>query len=935
MEVKDEVEVMAPTSVMGRYLTPSRRLRLDNWVYWPHHRSGWKHLLWLVAENLHSPGGTRFVSAVEDEFFIKSDKYAGPIREPWVGFIHQVPHQNHNFPDLERLVRLEEWKESIDHCQGLWVLTDYQKNFLKYLGVSVPIAKVHYPTTPPAEHFSFERFLANENRRLLFIGEFLRNYQALYDLEAPGLTKTFLRSEEIDRHMRKLRVVENDTVASMYPVSNEVYDRLLAENIVFLNLFDAVGTTTVVECVASGTPLLINKVGAVTEYLGEHYPFYYDTLEEATAKAGDLDLIQKTAEYLRAYELKEKLTGEHFLEAIQNTSVYRSLPVPQSEQGQFKSHDVSLIICSYKRVYNLERLLTLLSEQEFDGTFEILLWNNNIEARDEVDEICRPFQRRLALKVMHSSENFYCQIRPALASLIRSELILICDDDVLPQKDYVSTFIGKYREYGPKAVICARGHVFEPHALDEEQPQRFWENFEHMRFYDETVDDRQIHFMHADNCLIPKSLMKQAAEHEMERYEFALIDDYWLSYVLSARMGVPVWKIKAEHALKFTECSEDASIAMFHNVLVNEQRVNFYISHTRLGWPSSADPASESAASAASAAPRVEPNAAAAARTRRIPDCEQLATGMFDRAVIINHSTREAFFLQLASAFVRLTQFFTTEDAAARETMSAELGDLITRYDSLSLEYDHILDYLQDAQRHLASLALEPPLEKLAWRDEQSGAPAQSVTSMLLPDTQKYYKWLGGRMGGFGDVVELGGWLGATTASLAEGLTANAEFAGRRVYVYDFFIWESWMRRSVGEKMMTAHPVLRGLQVGDDFTDLFLEFCAPYRHLVEARSCRAPSADAQAEESSLPSLAWDGAPIELFIYDFGHEYSLVQQAWDVFAPAFIPGKTLVVFNSYGNQRAEDVRRFCREHRGQLKPVHKPLSPNKGFLFTGE
>jgi hypothetical protein len=932
MEVKDEVndEVTARESVMGRYLTPSRRLRLDNWVYWPHHRSGWKHLLWLVAEHLHTPEGTRFVSAVEDEFFIKSDKYSGPIREPWVGFIHQVPHQNHNFPDLERLVRLEEWKESIDLCQGLWVLTNYQKNFLQYLGVPVPIAKVHYPTTPPAEHFSFERFLANENRRLLFIGEFLRNYQALYDLEAPGLTKTFLRSEEIDRHMRKLRVVENDSVSSMYPVGNDVYDRLLSENIVFLNLFDAVGTTTVVECIAAGTPLLINKVGAVTEYLGEDYPFYYDTLEEATHKAGDLDLIQQTAEYLRTYDVKEKLTGDHFLEAIQNTSVYRSLPLPRSEQGQFKSHDVSIVMCSYKRVYNLERLLTLLTEQEFDGTFEVLLWNNNVEAREEVDEICRPFRRRLTLKVMHSSENFYCQIRPALANLIRSDLILICDDDVLPQKDYVSTFINKYREYGPKAVICARGHVFEPHTLDEEEPQRFWEDYKHMRFYDESEDDRQIHFMHADNCLIPKSIMKHAAEHEMGRYEFALIDDYWLSYVLSARMGVPVWKIKAEHALKFTECAEDASIAMFHNVLVNEQRVNFYISHTRLGWPSSADPASQSAVAAA--APRVEPPTAAT-RARRIPDCEQLATGIFDRAVIINHSTREAYFLQLASAFVRLTQFFTTEEAAARETMLAELTELIERYDALSLEYDNILDYLRDAKQHLTSLASEPSPERLAWRDEQLGAHTQAVTSMLFPDTQKYYKWLGGRLSGLGDVVELGGWLGAATASVAEGLTANAAFEGRRMYVYDFFLWESWMRRSIGEKLMTAHPALRGLQVGDDFTDLFLEFCAPYRHLVEARSCRAPSGNG--EESSLPSLEWDGAPIELFVYDFGHEYSLIQQAWNVFSPAFIPGKTVVVFNSYGNQRAEDVRRFCRENRGRLKPVHKPLSSNKGFLFTGE
>jgi glycosyltransferase involved in cell wall biosynthesis len=927
MEVKEEV--ITQTSAMGRYLTPSRRLRLDNWVFWPHHRSGWKHLLWLVSEHLHAPEGTRFVSAVEDEFFIKSDKYAGPIKEPWVGFIHQVPHQTHNFPDLERLVRREEWKESIEYCKGLWVLTNYQKDFLLYLDVSVPIAKVHYPTVTPAEYFSFEKFIRNKNRRLLFIGEFLRNFQAFYDLDAPDYEKTFLRSEAIDRHMQKLRVVENDSVTSLYPVENEKYDRLLSENIVFLNLFDAVGTTTVVECVASGTPILINKVGAVSEYLGEEYPFYYDTLEEATHKASDLDLIQQTAEYLRTWELKEKLTGTSFLEEIQNTSIYRSLPVPRSQQGQFKSYDVSIIICSYKRVYNLERLLTLLTAQDFEGTFEVLLWNNNIEALDEVTEICRPFEQRLSLKLMHSSQNLYCQIRMALANLIQSDLILICDDDVMPKENYISTFLKKYQEYGPKAVLCARGHIFKPHSINEEQPQRFWDTYEHMSFFDESESDRRIHFMHADNCLIPKSVMKQAAQYEMEHLEYALIDDYWLSYVLSSQMDVPIWKIKADCALEFTECADDAAIALFHNVLVNEQRVNFYISHTRQGWP----PAIE-AGSTLNQITHPSPAATpAATKSKRVPDCEQLASDIFDRQVIMRPSTREAFFLQLASALVHLPQVFLSEDAPSRETMGAELRELIERYHSLSLEYDNILAYLQETEQHLTFLATEPQVERIAWQGEQLEVAAHSITNLLPPDTRKYYKWLARNLGGFGEVVELGSWLGAVTSSIAKGLSSNTSFAKRRLHVYDSFLWESWMRRSIGDKLMTAHPALGALKVEEDFTNLFLEFCAPYKHFIEVRKCAVRFENDQ--QASLPPFDWDGMPIELFVYDFGQEYGSIKQAWNVFAPSFIPGKTVVAMNAYGNLRAEDLRRFCREYSHQLRPIHKPLGSNKGFLFTGQ
>ena len=924
MEVKDQMKERE--RVMGRYLTPSRRLRLDNWIFWSHHKAGWKYVLWLVEEHLHSPDGTRFVSSVEDEFFFKGENYAGAITEPWVGFVHQAPQQNYNFPDLERIVRKEEWKESLDHCQGLWVLTDYQKNYLLSLDVPVPVAKIHYPTVAPAESFSFERFLANPKRRLLFVGEYLRNFQAFYDLMAPGYEKTLLRSEEIDRHMGKLGVVENDSVTSTYRVDDQTYDRWLAENIVFLNLFDAVGTTTVMECIASGTPILINKVGAVTEYLGEEYPFYYDTLEEATHKASDLDLIQQTAGYLRNWELREKLTADHFVEEIQNTAIYRSLPVPRSQRGQFKPYDVSLIICSYKRVYNLERLLTLLTKQDFTGSFEVFLWNNNIEALEEVSEICRRFEERLALKVMHCSENLYCQVRVALANLVQSDLILICDDDVLPQANYISTFLNKYRQYGPKAVICARGHVFYPHTLNEEQPQRFWENFEHMKFFDESVPDRQVHFMHADNCLIPTSIMKEAALHEMEQLEYALIDDYWLSYVLQARLSVPIWKIQAEDALEFTECADDPDIALFHNVLVNQQRVNFYISHTRKGWPSTGEIACNSM-DVEEPKPEAPP---VAQKRQRVLDSEQLAEDIFDRQIIINPATRDAFFLQLAAALVRLPKFFLTEDEESRKRLLDDLRDLIEQHGLLGLRYEKVLEYLKEAELHLTALAYEPPLNRTPWQSENIAVEtdSRSIARLVLPDVRRYYNWLGSQLEGFGHVVELGGWLGATTSSIAEGLSINRCFAGA-IHVFDFFRWEGWMRRAFSQKSSMVHSSIAELKVGDNFINLFREFCAPYKKFIEVREC-IPENGSQA----YVPFAWDGRPIELFVYDFGDSYESIKQAWDVFAPAFVPGKTVVTINSYGNLRAEELRRFCRDYRQVLKPIHKPRGLNKGFLFTG-
>jgi hypothetical protein len=67
-------------------------------------------------------------------------------------------------------------------------------------------------------------------------------------------------------------------------VSDDEYDALLENSVVFLKLRDAPADTTVVECIARNTPILINRLPGVVEYLGEDYPFYYSSLDEAEAK---------------------------------------------------------------------------------------------------------------------------------------------------------------------------------------------------------------------------------------------------------------------------------------------------------------------------------------------------------------------------------------------------------------------------------------------------------------------------------------------------------------------------------------------------------------------------------------------------------------------------------------------------------------------------
>lgn len=479
-----------------------------NPTQWDHHRGGWTQVLSTLYQ-LSSPNGegTLLVSAVE-EWACNEEA----ITEPWIGFVHQVPRNNcPYYPDLERLVKDEYFLASLSKCHGLFVISEMVKSYLvANLPSPVPVAKILYPVTPFPREKMFEWSKFEVSKRVLFIGEFLRNYQAFYDLEIPSigdtnelrLRKYLLKPKEVnfdklkDLNRQPYTLVTNDTVTVIdRRLSDDEYDEWLSSSVVFLNLFDAPANTTVIECIGRGTPIVINRLPGIEEYLGREYPLFYDTLQEASSILIDSNKLKKGMEYIRNLPIKDSLTQESFISSFANTSIYRSLPSPpfQSPSLHFPHYDLTIVICSYKRVYNIPKILQAFKQQDYGArNFEIILWNNNVETQQKLSAIVSNFDKDLNIRLIQSSHNYYCIVRLAVAHLMYSDHLLICDDDVIPNSNYVSTFVTKYRQYGPRAVLCCRGHVFKSHTLNVENPQSFWEDYEHMKFFNETKPDRQV-----------------------------------------------------------------------------------------------------------------------------------------------------------------------------------------------------------------------------------------------------------------------------------------------------------------------------------------------------------------------------------------------------------------------------------------------------------
>lgn len=313
------------------------------------HRCGWSFAI-DALKALHNSQGILFDGYVENSFIWKERQFGReiePYTQPWVGFLHNPPAMPTWFyyqDSPQVLFGKDNWQQSLEHCVGLFTLSEYSAQWLREK-IGKPVSALIHPTEISGLQFDFDRFLANPYKKIIQLGWWLRKLTAIYQLPIAknnplGYQKIKLNPAfalEAETSLQKLVAkqldVEQITLDPVFVantqelthVSNQKYDELLSENIGFIDLYDTSANNTVIECIARATPLLVNPLPAVVEYLGENYPFYFHNLVEAGEKAMDLELIWKTHQYLKCCETRQKLSANYFIESLQASEVYQHI----------------------------------------------------------------------------------------------------------------------------------------------------------------------------------------------------------------------------------------------------------------------------------------------------------------------------------------------------------------------------------------------------------------------------------------------------------------------------------------------------------------------------------------------------------------------------------------------------------------------------------
>lgn len=186
------------------------------------------------------------------------------------------------------------------------------------------------------------------------------------------------------------------------------------------------------------------------------------------------------------------------------------------------------------------------------------------------------------------------------------------------------------------------------------------------------------------------------------------------------------------------------------------------------------------------------------------------------------------------------------------------------------------------------------------------------VPGMTSAAECRYLYWLASsQLGGKGQFVEIGSWLGRSSLHLAAGLDQAASAA--RLHCFDGF---TWARSDPAKADLPLRP-------GDNFQSYFEANVAPFARFVTPTRTR------------IADISWSGAPVEVLFLDAPKKLPEITRCLEVFGPALIPGTSIIAIQDYQYFPAYALAASLYTLRDRLELVHVVLDGSTvAFRVTG-
>lgn len=282
------------------------------------HYYGWFDVLELVKSELEDVNSNIILDAWVDNVFWKNSNKKD-YKYDWMGVIHSVNCDNENLHNntIKNLIVHPFFLRNINKCKGLITLCNHTKEIIQN-HVKIPVYSTHLPKPSGVFKFKFniEEYLLKPT--IYQSGFHGRNFKRFANFSTSSIKRMNVYNHWNETYVQiELENLANNILIEKKFLTNDDYILNLTNSIGFSYYYDIAASNALLDHIITNTPIIVNKLPAVVEYIGEKYPMFYENIENnPDSYILDRSFLEDTHLYLKERSKLNIFTVDKFKEDL-------------------------------------------------------------------------------------------------------------------------------------------------------------------------------------------------------------------------------------------------------------------------------------------------------------------------------------------------------------------------------------------------------------------------------------------------------------------------------------------------------------------------------------------------------------------------------------------------------------------------------------------
>lgn len=274
------------------------------------HFYGWGYIIETLKSRLIFDKNAPVLDTWADSYHDENQLYLLKNNQ-WVGILHSLTSESREF-NLNRFFSSRVYNKCRDNCMLLLTTSEHSRKYC-LSKTSIPVKTLLHPKPDTGHYFDLDFYLTQPilrhsgffGRNIEYFISFNSNIQKVIYCDRPNRSKIYLNS---------LKNNQNIIFRDGY-LQAEDYINIFTRSIGFSFYDDCSASTAILEHIMTHTPVLVNRIPAIEEYLGKDYPMYIDDLPKNTDKLLiDRIFLQEVSDYLLVRSKKKELSVQYFID---------------------------------------------------------------------------------------------------------------------------------------------------------------------------------------------------------------------------------------------------------------------------------------------------------------------------------------------------------------------------------------------------------------------------------------------------------------------------------------------------------------------------------------------------------------------------------------------------------------------------------------------